>query len=73
MKKSKPSPNAYEKDDTKWHDKIVQYLENKGSVYAFHKRYGYSRRALIEANISRIKRCISSTRLTQKVSSQKKE
>lgn len=64
---------VHEKDDTKWHDKIVQYIQSKGSVYAFHKKYGYNRRALVEAQISRIKRTIGSSLLTQKASSQKNE
>ena len=38
-------------DDTKWHDKIVQYIKDKGTVYAFHKKYGYGKRALVEAQI----------------------
>lgn len=60
-------------DNTKWHDKIVQYIKDKGTVYAFHKKYGYGKRALVEAQISRIKRCIGSSLLTQKLESQKNE
>lgn len=60
-------------DDTKWHDKIVQYIKDKGTVYAFHKKYGYGKRALVEAQISRIKRCIGTSFLTQKIESQKNE
>lgn len=60
-------------DSTKWHDKIVQYIKDKGSVYAFHKKYGYGKRALAESQISRIKRCIGSSLLTQKTESQKQE
>ncbi|RYE18868.1 MAG: IS5 family transposase [Sphingobacteriaceae bacterium] len=60
-------------DDTKWHDKIVQYIKDKGSVYAFHKKYGYGKRALAESQFSRIKRCIGSSLLTQKPESQKQE
>ena len=33
---------------TKWHDKIVQYIKDKGSVYAFHKKYNYGKRSLVE-------------------------
>jgi hypothetical protein len=58
---------------TKWHDHIVQYIKDKGTVYAFHKKYGYGQRSLVEAQISRIKRCIGSSLLTQKIDSQKHE
>lgn len=61
------------KENTTWHDKIVQYIKDKGSVYAFHKKYGYGQRSLVEAQISRIKRCIGSTLLTQKIESQERE
>lgn len=63
----------HEKDNTTWHDKIVKYIKEKGSVYAFHKKYGYGKRALAESQISRIKRCIGSSLLTQKTESQKQE
>jgi hypothetical protein len=33
---------------TRWHDQIVKYIEDK-SIYAFHKKYGYGVRSLIEA------------------------
>ena len=56
-----------------WHDKIVNYIETKGTVYAFHKKYGYGLRALIEAPFSRIKRCIGSSLLTENVTSKKTE
>jgi len=59
-------------DTTKWHDKIVQYIKDKGTVYAFHKKYGYGLRALVEAQISRIKRCIGDSCKTQKIESQKR-
>ena len=58
---------------TRWHDKIVQYIKDKGTVYAFHKKYDYGLRALVEAQISRIKRCIENTFRTQKLESQKRE
>jgi hypothetical protein len=61
------------KPDTTWHDKIVQYIQDKGTVYAFHKKYGYGARALVEAQISRIKRCIGYTLRTQKIESQQRE
>ncbi len=53
-----------------WHSQIVQYIKDKGSVYAFHKKYGYSKRALVESQNSRIKRCIGNSLLTQKANSQ---
>ena len=61
------------KDKTRWHNKIVQCIKDKGTVYAFYKKYGYGVRSLIEAQISRIKRCIGSSLKTQKIESQKRE
>ena len=61
------------KANTQWHDKIVQYIKEKGTIYAFHKKYGYGIRALIEAQFSRIKRCIGSSLKTQRTQSQKRE
>ena len=60
-------------ENTKLHDQTVQYILDKGSIYAFHKKYGYGLRALVEAQISRIKRCIGAKLLTQKLESQKSE
>jgi hypothetical protein len=59
--------------NTKLHDQTVQYIKGKGSIYAFHKKYGYGLRALVEAQISRIKRCIGAKLLTQKLESQERE
>ena len=64
---------AQGKEATKWHDKIVQYIKDKGTVYAFHKKYGYAVRCLVEAQISRIKRCIGYSLKTQRIESQKRE
>jgi hypothetical protein len=61
------------KPDSVWHDKIVNYINRKGTVYAFHKKYGYGIRALVEAQFSRIKRCIGSSLLTERDSSKKTE
>jgi hypothetical protein len=61
------------KDNTKWHDEVVQYIKDKGTVYAFHKKHGYGKRSLVEAQISRIKRCIGTSLLTQRDQSQKNE
>lgn len=58
---------------TRYHDKIVQYIKEKGTVYAWQKKYGYGIRALVEAQFSRIKRCIGETLNTQKLPSQKNE
>jgi len=60
------------KDNTTWHDALVQYIQEKG-IYAFHKKYGYGLRSLVEAQISRIKRCLGSTLLTQRPTSQERE
>lgn len=70
-----PPSNAviHGKESTKWHDKVVQYIKEKGTVYAFHKKYGYGFRALVEAQISRIKRCIGDSLKTQRIESQKRE
>lgn len=59
--------------DTKCHDKNVQYIKDKRSVYAFHKKYDYGRRSLVESQISRIKRCIGSSLKTQRTESQDNE
>src|SRR5476649_2017372 len=42
-------------------------------IYAFHKKYGYGVHSLVEARISRIKRCIGERLLTQKLASQEGE
>lgn len=70
-----PPRNAkiYGQDNTIWHDKVVRYISKKSNIYAFYKKYCYGVRALIEAQISRIKRCIGSSILTKKISSQKRE
>lgn len=60
-------------ETTKWHDNIIQYIKDKGSIYAFHKKYEYGTRALVEAQISRIKRCIGNSLKTQRTESQKRE
>ena len=60
------------RENTRWHDQQVQYIQNK-TLYAFHKKYDYGLRSLVEAQISRIKRCIGSTLLTQKLASQERE
>lgn len=60
-------------ENTTWHDKIVKYIQEKETVYAFHKKYGYGVRSLVESQISRIKRCIGDSLKTQRDSSQKQE
>ena len=62
-----------ENQEHPWHNKIVQYIKDKGTVYAFHKKYGYGQRSLVEAQFSRIKRCIGERLLTHKLASQKNE
>ncbi|KVZ80779.1 transposase [Burkholderia ubonensis] len=42
-------------------------------MYAFHNKYGYGKRARVEAQISRIKRCIGSRLLTRRFESQQRE
>jgi hypothetical protein len=59
-------------DQTRWHDQIVGYIKDKG-IYAFQKKYGYGLRSLVEAQISRIKRCVGERLLTQKIASQENE
>lgn len=56
-----------------WHNKIISYIKDKGTVYAFHKKYGYGARALVEAQFFLIKRCIGSSLKTIKIESQKRE
>lgn len=56
----------------RWHDRVVGYIRAKG-VHAFQKKYGDGQRALIEAQISRIKRCIGARRLTRRTRSQDNE
>jgi len=60
------------KPETGWHDQITAYIKEKG-IYAFQKKYGYGVRSLVEAQISRIKRCIGERLLTQKLASQEGE
>jgi hypothetical protein len=62
-----------QENPSSWHDKAVNYINEKGTVYAFHKKYGYGVRALVEAQFSRIKRCIGSSLKTIKIESQKRE
>lgn len=59
-------------EDTGWHDHVVGYIKEKG-IYAFHEKYGYGLRALVEAQISRVKRCVGERLLTQKIASQENE
>jgi hypothetical protein len=63
---------VHAEDRTRWHDQIVGYIKDRG-IYAFHKKYGYGVRSLVEAQISRIKRCIGERLLTQKLASQENE
>ena len=56
-----------------WHDKTVNYIKEKRTVYAFHKTHGYGVRALVESQFSRIKRCIGSSLKTIRIESQERE
>ena len=70
-----PPPANSEVHDSQrlsWHDQIVGYIKDKGT-YAFHKKYGYGIRAKVEAQFSRMKRCIGSSLKTIKLESQKRE
>ena len=60
------------KANTRWHDQLVGYIREKG-IHAFHRKYGYGVRSRVEAQISRIKRCIGERLLTQKLASQENE
>ena len=51
----------------------TQYIKDKETIYAFYKKYGYGNRELVEAQFSRIKRCIGCNILTQKTESQQTE
>jgi hypothetical protein len=69
-----PPSNAivHGRDDTRWHDQVVGYIKEKG-LHAFRNKYGYGLRALVEAQISRIKRCIGERLLTRRTASQENE
>ena len=70
-----PPPHAvvHGEEWSKWHDKIVQYIKDKKTVYAYYNKYGYNARSRAEVQISRIKRCIGESFKTQKLESQKTE
>ncbi|MFM0148534.1 transposase [Paraburkholderia sp. RL18-085-BIA-A] len=57
---------------TRWHDQLVRHIHDTG-IYAFHNKYGYGLRARVEAQVSRIKRCIGTRLLTRKTESQQHE
>jgi hypothetical protein len=51
----------------------VDHLKEKG-IHAFRNKYGYGgRRALVEAQISRIKRCLGARLLTRRLDSPQRE
>ncbi|MFL9991272.1 hypothetical protein PQR34_06870 [Paraburkholderia sediminicola] len=58
--------------ETGWHDQIIAYIKEKG-LYAFQNKYDYGVRSLVEAQISRIERCIGERLLTQTLPSQESE
>lgn len=59
-------------DQNRWHDQLVRYRKEKGQ-YAFQNKYGYGLRARVEAQFSRIKRCLGDTLLTRRMASQVQE
>ncbi|MFP4896980.1 transposase [Paraburkholderia sp. EG304] len=69
-----PPANAvvHNQPATRWYDHLVRYIKDKG-IHAFRNKYGYGQRALVEAQISRIKRCIGARLLTRKTESQQRE
>ncbi|MGU7844097.1 transposase [Burkholderia sp. AW33-5] len=48
------------------------YIKESG-LHACRNKYGYGLRSLVEAQISRIKRCVGERLLTQKLASQENE
>ncbi|MBR7964610.1 transposase [Burkholderia vietnamiensis] len=66
-----PPANAVVHDQpaTRWHDHLVRYIKDK-SIHAFRNKYGHGQRALVESQISRIKRCIGARLLTRRLESQ---
>jgi hypothetical protein len=68
-------PKADAVDDprqNRWHDQLVRYLKEKGQ-YEFQNKYGYGLRDRVEAQLSRIKRCLGDTLLTRRMASQVQE
>jgi Transposase DDE domain len=68
-----PPANAVIHGDGALHDRTVQCIKDKETIYAWHKKYGYGLRSRFEAQFSRIKRCIGRTLLTQRDESQNNE
>ncbi|WP_421234128.1 transposase [Aeromonas jandaei] len=60
------------KPGTEHHDQLVQYIEEK-EIYAFHKKYGYGVRAKVEAQFSRLKRCLGENLKLRRDSSRRNE
>ena len=61
------------KESTVWHDALVSYIQQKGSIYAFYKKFNYGIRERIEAHFSRITRWIGEGFKTIKLPSQRNE
>jgi hypothetical protein len=55
------------------HDKTVGYIQDKGTIYAWHKKTGYGIRSRVEAQFSRVKRCIGDSLLTKRTTTRKNE
>ena len=56
----------------RWHDKLVNYINEKG-MYAFQNKYNYGLRSRVEAMFSRIKRCVGDALKTRREQSQVQE
>ena len=68
-----PPTDAILHGDGSLHDRTIQYIKDKKTIYAWYKKYGYGLRSRVEAQFSRIKRCIGRTLLTQRTQSQENE
>ncbi|WP_421253912.1 transposase [Aeromonas jandaei] len=65
-------PKVNNKPGTEHHDQLVQCIEEK-EIYAFHKKYGYGVRAKVEAQFSRLKRCLGENLKLRRDSSRRNE
>lgn len=63
---------VHSRPTTRWHDLIVKYIQDRG-IHAFHKEFGYGKRALVEAQISRINLSIGARLMTFRSESQQRE
>ncbi|WP_254640775.1 hypothetical protein [Burkholderia sp. GbtcB21] len=63
---------VHDQPATRWHDHLVRYIKDK-SIHAYRNEYGYGQRALVESQISRIKRCIGARLLKRRLESTQRE